>query len=126
MTCRPQLKHRLPRGGNACDFCGAPDVYSLYACHNFDWQGVPVFRANAGRWAACWACSDVIEVQRWDQLNRRVMREVSKRQGISPDELESMRVSLKALHKLFAAHVLDGEALKVHLPHVRRFIMAPS
>jgi hypothetical protein len=54
------------------------------------------------------------------------MREVSKRQGIGADELEVLRGILKELHKLFAEHAVQGEALKIHEPHVRRFILAES
>lgn len=120
MTLRPS--HRLPRGGDRCDFCGSPDVQSLYACSNFEWEGRPIFRHEPGRWAACWMCSKQIEVQQWGQLNRRVMREVEKRQGITGPVLEELRLSLRVLHALFAEHVIEGEALKVHLPHVRLFV----
>ena len=123
MTFRP--RHRLPRGGDCCDFCGGKDVQALYSCANFNWEGRPVFQQDAGRWAACWLCSQYIETQNWGQLNRRVMREVSKREGLTPEHLDAMRATLKILHALFAQHVVRGEAFKVHRPHVRRFMLAP-
>lgn len=116
-------RHRLPRGGNCCDFCGSPDVRSLYSCKNFDWEGKPVFRSDAGRWAACWMCSAFIDAQRWGQITRRVMREVGRRAGLTPRDIDALRASLKELHALFARNVIDGEELKVHTPHVRRFML---
>lgn len=116
-------KHRLPRGGNACDFCGAADVMSLYRCHNFNWEDVPVFRTATGRWAACGFCSHLIESQNWGLLNRRVMREVSKRHGMAGTVLDELRASLKQLHRLFAEHVVQGEELTVHRSALRRVIL---
>ncbi len=120
-TARPG--HRLPRGGNRCDFCGGEEVQSLYSCVNFEWEGRPIFRSATGWWASCWLCSQYIETQQWGQLNRRVMRGVSKRQGITVLDVEGLRTSLKQLHSLFASNVVDGEPLKVHRPHVRRFVL---
>jgi hypothetical protein len=74
-------RHRLPRGGNCCDFCASSEVLNLYSCRNFEWEGTPVFRADVGRWAACSMCSSFIDGQRWGQITRRVMREVGKRAG---------------------------------------------
>jgi hypothetical protein len=51
------------------------------------------------------------------------MREISKRDGITPAALEILRASVKDLHALFSKHVVKGKALKVHRPHVRRFIL---
>lgn len=121
-TFRP--RHRLPRGGDACDFCGTRDVHSLHRCGNFDWEGRAIFQQDSGCWAACWMCSGYIEKERWGQLNRRVMWQVSKRQGITPTELKALRESLKELHALFAEHVVQGEVLTIHQPHVRRFMLA--
>lgn len=116
-------KHRLPRGGNFCDFCSALEVQSLYSCLNFEWEGKPVFQSAAGRWAACWLCTTYIEEQRWGQISRRVMREVGKREGLTPADLDALRASVKELHALFAKHVVKGKALKIHRPHLRRFIL---
>lgn len=116
-------KHRLPRGGNACDFCGIPEVNSLYRCHNFKWEDVPIFRADTGRWAACGFCSHLIEASNWGLLNRRVMREVGKRQSMTPPLLDELRASLKQLHRLFAEHVVQGEELTVHRAALRRLIL---
>ena len=121
MNFRP--RHRLPRGGNYCDFCGATDVRSLYACLNFMWEDHAVFSHPTGRWAACWICSTHIEVQEWGQLNRRVMREVAKRQGITAEEIAELRATLKVLHALFAKHVVSGSPLKIHHPRTRRFML---
>jgi len=123
-TYRP--RHRLPRGGNRCDFCGGQDIHSLHSCSNFDWEGKPVFQQDTGRWAACWMCSGYIEKERRGQLTRRTLWQVSKRQGISANELKILRESLKELHTLFASHVVQGEALKIHEPHVRRVFLDAS
>ena len=107
MTFRP--RHRLPRGGDCCDFCGGKEVQSLYSCVNFTWEGRPVFQQKTGRWAACWECSQYIEAQNWGQANWRVMREVAKRQGITRPELDELRASLKVLHSQFAQNVVRGK-----------------
>jgi Zn-finger protein len=122
MNLRP--RHRLPRGGNACDFCGCPEVRALYSCLNFDFEGTPIFRTQMGRWAACFMCSAFIEEQRWGQITRRVMREVGKRAGLTPADMDGLRESLKELHALFAKHVVQGEEFKVTLPRLRRYMLA--
>lgn len=116
-------RHRLPRGGNCCDFCSTQEVHSLYSCLNFKWEGTPVFRQDVGRWAACYVCAHYIEDHKWGQISRRVMREVAKRQGITVAELDAMRLTVKDLHAQFALHMVKGEALTIHLPHVRRVLV---
>lgn len=124
MIGRPARGHRLPRGGNACDFCGASEIQSLYSCLNFEWEGVPIFRQPTGRWAACYACSRLVEGEEWGQLNRRVMREVRKRRETTEGELSLLLVSIKLLHAGFASSLVQGEALTVHLPLVRRICIS--
>ena len=123
---RPQLRHRLPRGGDCCDFCGIQDVHSLHSCANFIWEDKPVFQADHGRWTACWQCSEYVDSQKWGLLTRRVMRAISKRKGVTGADLDALRSSVKKLHALFAQHVVQGEALKVHRPHLRRFILTEA
>ena len=70
-------------------------------------------------------CSGYIEKERWGQLTRRTMWQVSKRQGITSTELKALRESLRELHTLFAEHVVRGEVLTIHQPHVRRIMLSP-
>lgn len=121
---RPARGHRLPRGGNACDFCGIAEIKTLFSCKNFECDGFPVFRADHGRWAACRVCSGLIEAGEWGQLNRRVMREVRKRRDATEVELTRLRETLKALHSGFASNMVKGAALTVHLPLVRRILIS--
>jgi len=121
---RPQ--HRLPRGGGNCDFCGIGSVTLLYACRNFDWEGRPVFYSPVGRWASCHVCADLIEGKDWGRLNRRVMREVTKRKGLTPADIRLLRQSLKKLHASFVAHLVLQESLFVHISKYRRLTVAEA
>jgi hypothetical protein len=111
--------HMMPRGGGNCDFCGVPSVRYLYACRNFEWNGVNVFRGDVGRWAACYLCSKLVAGKKWGMLTRRVMREVSKRGAIDADQLKHLGTTLRTLHKGFGQHVVPDKELGVHLPLFR-------
>lgn len=106
-------KHRLPRGGSHCDFCGIPNIETLFSCRNFVWEDSPIFKQDLGRWAACWACSKFIKAEQWGQLTKRSMRQVAKRHGLTGLELRLLRDSLSQLHRLFSRNVVKGEALKI-------------
>lgn len=118
-----RLKHRLPRGGNRCDFCGDSNVLGLYACHNFDWQGRPVFERPSGRWAACFPCCTLIDAGKWSRLVSRVMREVAKRKGTTEDELKTLRKDLRGLYVTLAANLDEDGPLRVMGPKVTRLIL---
>ena len=108
MVTRPQLNHRLPRGGNRCDFCGGAPVLHLYGCTTFLFLDAKIFdKQMRGWWAACLECSALITGDLWGPLTDRVMVEVAKRPGISRPELELLRKSLVRLHKGFENHRLS-------------------
>lgn len=115
--------HRLPTGGSNCDFCSAPSVVRLHACTNFTWEGHQIFTQPVGRWASCYMCSRLVDAKLWGRLTLRVMREVSKRKGVTDGELKTLRRSLKTLHAGFGLHLISGEDLAVHEPSVTRFVV---
>jgi hypothetical protein len=115
---RPQ--HRLPRGGGNCDFCGAPHVVMLHACRNFRWEDRPVFNGPVGRWASCQICAYLVEDGKRTKLTNRVMREVSKRRGLSPEDLVALRITLKVLHAELSKHLIPHDTLFVHVSKYRR------
>lgn len=119
---RPKVNtgHRMPRGGGNCDFCGEPSVSKLYACRNFMWEGQKIFKDEIGRWAGCAACARLIEAKQWSRLSLRVMREVSKRQGLDADQMQRLAKTVRVLHKTFGLHMIPGEALGVILPRYSR------
>lgn len=108
--------HRLPRGGDRCDFCGESHTHKLYACKNFTWEGRAVFDSDVGRFTACLSCARLIDQKLWRRVSTRVLREVSKRKGIDADQLKHLAVTLKTLHKTFGANLINGEALGVLTP----------
>jgi hypothetical protein len=122
---RPRVNagHRLPLGGDRCDFCGSASVVKLHHCRNFTWEGQPIFAQDAGRWASCHSCSQLIDVGEWNRLSLRVMREVAKRKGVTEEELKNLRRSLKTLHTGFGLHLLKGEDLAVLGPKYSRFVV---
>jgi hypothetical protein len=109
---RPQtpLKHRTPRGGNQCDFCGSVNVARLYPCTNFNWNAEPIFEKENGYWASCHLCAGIIDQEKWKELSARVMAEVKRRKALNvleptilQSELTQLQKDLVRLHKLFAA-----------------------
>jgi len=118
--------HRLPRGGNNCDFCGLREVSVLHACRNFEWCGQQIFPGDTGHWAACWACSKPIDAGQWGRLTTRVMRQVAQRQGLADDEVDRLRASLRELHRLFGANIIKGEELEVRTTRYKRTMTATA
>jgi hypothetical protein len=127
MTMRPQNipKNRLPRGGNRCDFCAALFVYKLYASHNFEWDGRPVFSGHLtyGRWFACEQCSKLIEIYDWDRLTSRVMVQVRKRAGLAPSAATYLRRDLRLLYGTLHSNLIHSMTLTVHQPHYARVLI---
>lgn len=112
--------HRLPRGGDRCDFCGAAQVIKLYACRDFEWEGHSVFGQEVGRWAACSMCALFIDDRKWARISLRVMSQVAKRKNITEDQLQHMEQAIRVLHRTFGSHMIQGEALSVLLPKYTR------
>lgn len=119
MRPRSVSKHRLPCGGNRCDFCSAPFVFNLYPCHNFDWQGQSIFAGHFGRWAACETCSGLVDRGEWRLVEDRVMRQVKCRKGVTRPELKELRADLRVLYLVLRVN-LRAEALRVSQPHLIR------
>lgn len=111
-------QHRLPRGGDRCDFCGMSTVSSLYTCTNFLWHEQRIFAGDSGRWAACAVCSGLINRAGWEALVERVMREVRKRRSPSRSELGILRADLQALYHLLREHLDAGRTLQVSHPRI--------
>lgn len=107
------VKHRLPRGGNACDFCGVQSVAQLHPCTVFVWEGIPIFRSPSGHWASCSDCGELIARKRWKALTARVMAEVAHRAGLTHTELLRLGKELTEMHRLFALHRRRGMVLNV-------------
>lgn len=114
--------HRMPRGGDRCDFCGVARVSRLYACKDFTWEGQGIFGENQGRWASCYECSTLIDEGQWGRLSVRVMREIAKRKGVTAVQLQHMKVTLRDLHRGFGDNIIPGESLGVHRPRYQKAI----
>ena len=114
------LKHRTPRGGKQCDFCGSSSVNKLFPCANFKWNGFFIFSTPSGYWTGCPTCGDLVESEQWSKLVTRVMAEVKKRRELKmlePStlraELAQLQKDLARLHKLFAANRGSTQAIEV-------------
>src|ERR1700677_2131796 len=117
-------QHRLPRGGNVCDFCGKSTVSKLYACNNFIWHDRDIFARSSGRWAACPGCSVLIDRGAWDALTARVMRCVQQRKGLSAIDRALLHNDLRALHKLLREHLRAREALQITQPRYSKVVLS--
>lgn len=122
MSQRPDtgIRHRLPRGGNVCDFCGANDVIKLFACHNFQCGERNIFSRDAGHWACCHLCSRLVTAKDWTGLTKRVMREVRKREGVDKKEFVFLRKQIAGMHADLEKHLIPGFVLDVHSPTLTR------
>ena len=116
------IRNRLPRGGNYCDFCSEKFITKLYACRNFEWDGVPIFKDGkpVGRLATCDTCSEIISARDWDRLTIRVMAEVRKRHEITFPDLEHLCADLRALYATMDTHLILKKTLTVYQPHFER------
>lgn len=110
---RPNLKHRLPRGGTLCDFCAMEVIQRLYGCNNFLFMSESVFDRRTAWWAACKLCSVLIDSGRLPELTDRVMAQVCRRKGLTDVEREVLHKSLTRLHKGFDTHRLRSTILTV-------------
>jgi hypothetical protein len=106
-------KHRKPRGGDNCDFCAEMLVARLYACRNFRWDDHEVFTHTIGRWAACAACSELIDAQAWTRLANRVMARVAQRQNLTVSDIDVLRKDLRLMYATLRVHLVPGEVLFV-------------
>lgn len=114
------IRHRLPRGGNLCDFCGRFKVAKLHACKNFQCGDRCVFKNDTGHWAACYLCSSLLLSEDWTALTARVMKEVRKRKDVAVGELRMLRRELAGMHKALSKHMIPGRVMTVHFPLVTR------
>lgn len=113
-------RHRLPRGGRLCDFCGKEPIAKLYACTNFQWQDANIFQVETGYWASCWTCAGLIDAEKWLLLRNRVMREVQKRKNLDAADVPRLRRELKELYGAFAESAVPGRVLEVKNPKYTR------
>ena len=74
---RPLYAHRVPQGGDACDFCNTSPAFKGYQCENFEFSGLPLFRSGSGMWAACRKCSELVDAEKWSSLADRAVRNSS-------------------------------------------------
>jgi|ERR1019366_252945 hypothetical protein len=59
-----------------CDFCSVPSIAKDYACESFtafdaEGAGKRLVATSNGKWAACQACADLIDHDRWEKLAQR-------------------------------------------------------
>jgi hypothetical protein len=58
-------------GREMCDFCSERPTTQIYACKNFlvpRTQTAVFQRESVGAWAACRACAELVDGERWSEL----------------------------------------------------------
>ena len=76
-----------------------------------------MFGNDSGRWAACSACSLLIDAGQWDMLTRRVFKQIRNRSGITPETVRSLRGELRQLYELVRVNLIVRASLTVIQPH---------
>lgn len=104
MTLKPCI---VPIGGDHCDFCQSSPVFTVYPCSNFVVNGLPVFAGrNAGTWATCRKCAELVDGGKWGDLTERAYRKFLKRHGAPRHEMMTVRAQFAELSRLFSEHML--------------------
>ena len=102
--CRPLYAHRVPKGGDACDFCNTSPAFKGYQCEKFEFSGFPVFRSGSGLWAACRKCSELVDAEKWSSLADRAVRKFVKRNTVLRQEVPQLWAQFTEIVSLFAEH----------------------
>ena len=80
-----------------CDFCSAPKPARRYSCRPFKMTG-PKLR-SVGGWAACNACAELIDADRWEDLADRSVDSFLKKYPVIARE-RALR-EIQELHQQF-------------------------
>ena len=102
--CRPVHAHRVPAGGDACDFCNTSPSFKGYQCENFEVSGLPVFRNGSGMWTTCRKCSELVVAEKWSSLADRAVRKFVKRHTVPRHEVAVLWEQFTEIIRLFAEH----------------------
>ena len=97
------------RGREMCDFCSERPTTQIYACKNFlvPLTQTAVFqRESVGAWAACRACAELVDGERWSQLTDRALTNFIKQHGVPRYGHCDVREQFREIHQLFREHLV--------------------
>lgn len=90
-----------------CDFCSRPGVAVSYDATDFDTghkERDGSHHVSRGGWAACQACSDMVEANDRDGLVNRSMEAYGELQSDAPKHHEVVEAALRKVHDDFFEH----------------------
>jgi hypothetical protein len=82
-----------------CDFCSAPDPEWIYPTRDFNMAAMGW--GSVGAWAACDACSALIEARDYRELRERGMAASGSAEGLPDDLVELLKDAVDKLHAKF-------------------------
>ena len=96
-------------GREMCDFCSERPTTQIYASKNFlvpRTQTVVFQRESVGAWAACRACAELVDGERWSELTDRASTNFIKQHGVPRYAQFDVREQFREIHQLFRAHLV--------------------
>jgi hypothetical protein len=99
--------HAAALGGEHCDFCSTHSIFKTYTCTNFECCGRPVFRSGRGSWAACKACSELVEGKQWSRLTQRALYKFLAKHEVSREEITTLWAQFANIQQSFAEHLIN-------------------
>lgn len=100
-------------GRHVCDFCGVEDPVWAYRCGDFvSDESATWTAASLGSWAACHACSDLIEADEWEALAAYCVTMIESRYGKMTGGAEK---TTRTIQGLFREHRVGDRVLETDL-----------
>jgi hypothetical protein len=91
-----------------CDFCSSLDIQWKYEAKSFSIQTDLTLWVSEGHWAACSACSELIESEKWQELTKRSVQTSEQlrvlAELLTADETNLVTESIQAFHQEFCKH----------------------
>ena len=105
MTC--QLKN-FDLEELICDSCSGGPIYKSYPARDFSVvTGREVDSVSKGDWAACKACAELIDQEKWDELADRTLAALPQGCPSDPAVKDALYSFVKSLHSRFREHRLS-------------------
>jgi len=92
-----------------CDFCSERPTTQIYACKNFliPRTKTALFQhESVGAWAACQACAELINGERWAELTERAFTNFLKQDCVARYAHFDVREQFREIHQLFRENLV--------------------
>ena len=96
-------------GREMCDFCSERPTTQIYACKNFliPRTKTALFQhESVGAWAACQACAELINGERWAELTERAFTNFLKQDCVARYAHFDVREQFREIHQLFRENLV--------------------